>query len=196
MISVTEDSDRTLVAFVGDSLVQGGRWREWLPEYRCESLGVADGAGIGVEGRLEEIIALAPQAVVLVIGSHNATSRHSVEPLVRSIENTLHQLRQALPEARILVHSLVPGAAEFSPFIREINRHLWQFAPNVRAQYLDLWPVLVRGDAIDPAYRGGRFPLTSAGYRAWLAELKPALERLLSLPLTSRPILLTVPRPS
>ena len=60
-----------------------------------------------------------------------------------------------------------------------MNRHLWQFAPTVHAMWLDLWPAMALEDGeLNPAYSDDRLHLNEAGYSAWLAELKPAIERL------------------
>ena len=73
--------------------------------------------------------------------------------------------------------------------IRDVNRHLWQFAPTVHAMWLDLWPALALEDGeLNPAYSDDRLHLNEAGYSAWLAELKPAIERLRQLPPSSRAI--------
>lgn len=185
---VSESSERPTIVFVGGSLVHSGLWQEWLPEYRCLNFAV-DGATTGRIATLTDaVVAEAPHAIVLLAGTDDLATRRTVELMVRAIQNILYRLRSALPEAWILVHSLVPRAAESAPFLEEINRHLWQFAPSVRAQYLDLWPALAEGDAMNPNYYDDRHQLNSDGYEAWLAELKPALERLLSQPPTSRPV--------
>lgn len=185
---MSEESDQLTIAFVGGSLIHNGRWRQQLPEYRCLNFGVDGDTTVGVARRLEAIIAEDPHAIVLLIGTNDVVSKRSVEMIVRGIENMLYRLRRALPDARILVHSLLPRAAELSPFLREVNRHLWQFAPSVRAQFLDLWPALAVGNAINPDFSDDRSHLNEAGYETWLAELEPVLELLLSLPLSSRPI--------
>ena len=46
----------------------------------------------------------------------------------------------------------MPRGHEFADQIRDINRHLWQFAPTVHAQWLDLWPALALEDGeLNPA---------------------------------------------
>ncbi len=187
---MSDQSDQPTIAFVGGSLIHNGPWQAHFPEYRCLNLGVDGDTSVDLATRLESIIAEVPQAIVLGIGTNDVASNRSVELIVRTVENILFRLRRALPDTRILLHSLLPRGAEFSPLVREVNRHLWQFAPSVRAQYLDLWPALALGNAINPAFSIDRLHLNEAGYEAWVAELEPALEQLLSLPPTSRSILL------
>jgi len=98
-------------------------------------------------------------------------------------------LRAGLPDARILVQSVLPRGREYAEFVKEINRHVWQFAATVKAHYLDLWPVMALDDGeLNPVYTTDRLHLNDAGYEAWLSELVPALERVHDLPPSSRPI--------
>lgn len=182
------NSDRRTIVFLGGSLVHSGRWQEWLPEYRCLNFAVDGATTSRIAARTDAVIGEAPHAIVLLAGTDDVASRGAVELTVRAVQNILYRLRSALPEAWILVHSLVPWAVESTPLLEEINRHLWQFAPSVRAQYLDLWPALAEDDAMNPHYSDDRHHLNADGYEAWLAELKPALESLFSRPPTSRSV--------
>jgi lysophospholipase L1-like esterase len=109
---------------------------------------------------------------------------------VRNIETVLVMLRRDLPDVRILIQSLMPRGPEFSEQIHEVNRHLWQFAPAVRAQYLDLWPALAVDDELNPSFSDDSLHVNDLGYEAWLGELRPALEALSNQPPASRAITL------
>ena len=175
--------------FVGDSLTEGGRWQEWFPEFEAINLGVGGDTTEGLIERLDEVAAADPDTVVLLIGTNDVANRRAVEQVVRNIETILVNLRSALPDARILLQSVMPRGREYAEFVKEINRHTWQFAATVRAHYLDLWPVMAEADGeLKPEYTEDRLHLNEAGYEAWLSELRPALERVQDLPPASRPI--------
>jgi lysophospholipase L1-like esterase len=179
------------MAFVGDSLTEGGHWQDWFAEDQAHNFGVGGDTTDDLIARLPEIIQTNPDTVVLLIGTNDLAWRRSVEHIVRNIETILVTLRRELPEAHILVQSVMPRGHEFASQIRDINRHLWQFAPTVRAQYLDLWPALALEDGeLNPAYSDDRLHLNDSGYDAWLAELRPALETLHRQPPASRAITL------
>ncbi len=176
-------------ALVGDSLTQGGDWDALLPGETIYNFGVGGDTTDDVIARLWDVINSHPAIVVLLIGTNDLAWRRSVEHIVRNIETILVTLRKELPETRILVQSVLPRGHEFAEPIRDINRHLWQFAPTVHAQWLDLWPALALEDGeLNPAYTEDRLHLTADGYRAWAGELAPALERLRQLPPSSRAI--------
>lgn len=175
------------IAFVGDGLTAGGRWDEWFPAHTVHNLGVSGDTTDEVIGRLESVVELQPDAVVLLVGTNDLGWRRSDEYIVRNIETLLVTLRKRLPHTRILVQSVLPRERDFAKTIRSINRHLRQFAPTQHAQYLDLWPVLAEPDGeLAATYSADRLHLTDEGYAAWVAELGPALETLfLTAPTTS-----------
>lgn len=177
------------IVFLGDSITAGGDWSTWFPEVDAINLGVPGNTTDDVLGRLDEVIAAAPDDISLLIGTNDLGTRLTVEHLCRNIQLMLVELRRELPGARMLLQSIMPRGVEFAEFVREANIHLWQFAPTVHAQYLDLWPALAdESGAIRIEYSDDDLHLTAAGYEAWLAELRPALERLRDEPPMSRPI--------
>lgn len=184
-----EPSEQAVIAFVGDSLTEGGDWQGWFPQYETRNLGVGGDTTDELLDRLPAVVETQPDAVVLLIGTNDVAWRRTAEHIVRNIETILVELRRALPEVRILVQSVLPRGAEFADRVMEVNRHLWQFAPTVYGQYLDLWPAMaVEDSTLNPTFSEDLLHLNRAGYDAWLAELKPALERLFELPPTSRSI--------
>ncbi len=176
-------------AFVGDSLTQGGNWQEWFPDETVYNFGVGGDTTDDVIARLGEVIESRPGAVILLIGTNDLAWRRSAEHIVRNLETILVTVRRDLPESRILVQSVMPRGHEFASEIRDVNRHLWQFAPTVHAHWLDLWPALALEDGeLNPTFTEDRLHLNESGYAAWLAELQPALERLRQQPPSSRAI--------
>ena len=121
------------LALVGDSLTQGGDWGSWLPGERVRNFGVAGDTTDDVIARLWDVVEARPASIALLIGTNDLAWRRSVEHVVRNIETMLVTLRKELPETRILVQSVMPRGREFADQIRDINRHLWQFAPTVHA---------------------------------------------------------------
>jgi len=181
------------VVFVGDGLTAGGRWNEWLPEYEVRNLGVSGYTTQEVVASLDEIVASesesARDAVVLQVGTNDLGWRRSDEYIVRNLETIICHLRKRLPDARILVVSVLPRERDYCDVLRSINRHLRQFAPTQHAQFLDLWPTMAQPDGeLVSAFTTDRLHLTDEGYAAWLAELKPALEYIFGRPPSSTAI--------
>lgn len=184
---IDERPPRTV--FLGDSITASGHWAVWFPRHETHNLGVSGDTTDGVLARFDEVVAIVPDNVSLLIGTNDLGRGRSVEHVVRNIEYLMVGLRRELPGARTLVQSVMPRGAEHAERVQDVNRHLRQFSPTVRCLYLDLWPALAteEGD-LRSEYTDDGVHLTPAGYQAWLGELQPAMERLEDAPPMSRPI--------
>ena len=177
------------VVFFGDSLTEGGNWGAWFPDYTTHNFGVGGDTTDELLARTDQVVEVHPDAIVLLIGTNDLGMRRSVEHLVRNAELLLVNLRRDLPGTRTLVQSIMPRGREFADQVQDANRHLRQFSATVHAQYLDLWPALALPDGeLNPEFSDDRLHLNDAGYRAWLGELRPAIERLQDAAPMSRPI--------
>lgn len=186
---MTDDSERELVAFLGASIVAGGDWESWLPGERVLNLGVPGNTTDDVLARLDAVVAASPNVIVLLVGTNDfSEAKASAEHVVRNIETILVDLRRDLPGVRLLLVSITPGTEASAGRITEANRHLRQFVATCHAQFLDLWPALAEGEHLNPALTTDGVHLNAEGYRAWVDELVPALERLRGLPPMSRPM--------
>ena len=174
-----------VVVFIGDGLSAAARWEERFPEFDVHNLGVNGDTTDEVVARLDVVIATAPDAVVLQVGTNDVGWHRSDEYIVRNIETILCDLRKSLPGVQVLVQSVPPREQAFAPVIRSVNRHLRQFAPTVKARYLDLWSVLADSEGrLSHEWSTDGLRLTEAGYDVWLAALRPALVETLEHPLT------------
>ncbi|MBF4461940.1 MULTISPECIES: GDSL-type esterase/lipase family protein [unclassified Rathayibacter] len=179
------------VLFVGDSIIQAGPWEEWLAASTVVNAGVGGATTDDVLERLPELVALAPDTVVVLVGTNDLAWHRTSEHVVRNIETIVATFRRDLPDVRLLMTSVLPRGHDFAPQIREINRHLWQFAPTAHAGYLDLWPVLAGEDGgLLEQYSPDGLHLNEDGYRVWREALGPALEAVLRMPPRTRPITL------
>ena len=181
--------ERSPVLFLGDSITALGSWDSWLPDEQTLNQGISGDTTDGVLARLDAVVAEQPEVIVLLIGTNDfGNHRASAEHVVRNVETILVTLRRELPGVRLLLVSVLPRQAEYTAKIEEANRHLRQFVATCHAQYLDAWPALADGDHLDERFTEDGLHLTEEGYRAYVAELVPALERVRGLPPMSRSI--------
>ena len=174
-----DSAPRGRLLFLGDSLTAAGDWAAWFPEHDVLNHGSAGDTTDMIVARLGSVVEARPDAIAYMAGTNDLAVRKSVEHLVRNIEYSLVAIRRDLPGVRMLLQSILPRGREFADLIQDANRHLRQFAPNVRAQYLDLWPTFAQDDGeIRPEFSDDRLHLSENGYQAWLSELRPAIDRL------------------
>jgi lysophospholipase L1-like esterase len=171
------EGSRKSTIFLGDSLTEQGQWSEWLSDYKAVNAGVAGNTTEDVLARLHDVIEQDPETVVLMIGTNDLAWRRSVEQIVRNVESILVTLRRELPEVRLIAQSVLPRDADKADEVREINIHLRQFAPTIKAEWLDLWPKFAdeQGE-LKAEYSEDLLHLTPAGYEAWVDEVRGVLE--------------------
>ncbi len=110
------------------------------------------------------------------MGTNDLKLRATVEQVVRGIEDILFRLRHELPGTRLVVCSVLPRERDRAEWIRQVNIHVRQFAPTVKAEFVDLWPELAEEDGeIRAALSGDRLHLNDEGYAAWVGLLRDAL---------------------
>jgi lysophospholipase L1-like esterase len=164
---------RTIV-LLGDSLAEDGGWGGIVP-----GPDGVDGAPVVDLGRpgqttddvlalLPEVVAADPATVVVSCGTHDlGRLRRGPEATVRTLETILAHLRRDLPAARLIVLSVPPRGREHAERIRVVNVHIRQYAPAVRARYVDLWPALGFGDGeLAPTLTDDRLHLGADGEAA------------------------------
>ena len=167
------------VVFLGDSLTEAGRWDEYFPDLEVVNAGRSGDTTADVQDRLDEVVQQHPSAVVVMVGTNDFGLRATVEQVVRGTENILWTLHHELPDARIVVVSVLPRERERAEWIRQVNIHVRQFAPSVKAEFLDLWPVFAEEDGeLDPQYTEDRVHVNEAGLRHLGRRAAPAPLRL------------------
>lgn len=175
-MSVSETTTPPTTVFLGDSLTAEGNWTEWFPDHRVVNLGVSGDTTEMVIERLGEVVEAKPDVVVVMIGTNDLAWRRSVEQIVGGVESILWRLHHELPDARILVQSVLPRAEDYTARIKDINIHLRQFAPTVKAEWVDLWPAFADdSDELRTDLSPDRLHLNEQGYREWRRVLGEAL---------------------
>jgi lysophospholipase L1-like esterase len=172
----TADPPEGPVLFLGDSLTQAGHWADYFPELQVVNAGRAGDTTADVYDRLGEVVERKPSIVVVMVGTNDFGLRATVEQVVRGTENILFTLHRELPSTRVIVVSVLPRERERSEWIHQVNIHVRQFAPTVKATYLDLWPVFAEEDGeLKHQFSPDRMHLNDAGYAAWADHLRPLL---------------------
>jgi len=171
------------VVVLGDSLTDRGEWWELL-ERPVANRGIAGDTIEGVRARLDDIVALEPRVVFVLIGVNDLLAGTSPEALAIRHAALVAELRQRLPHTRIVVESLLPIREELvtrdvplaSATVRRANELLRSGATGAGADWLDVNAGLSDATGeLDIRYSSDGLHLSAAGYRAWAARLRPYL---------------------
>ena len=175
------ERDRNAVVLLGDSITQG--WGEdfsaWFPGLKIANRGISGDTSRGVLIRLQEdVLALHPQAVVLLIGTNDLEEKASPETIAANLKLILAELARHDPKMPIVLCQVFPSSAAKSrpaDQIKKINQLFASVAKgNRQVALLETWPLFAdgKGDAIPAEFPDLLHP-NLAGYAKWAAALRP-----------------------
>ena len=187
--------DRGAVVFLGDSITQG--WNERLasafPGMKVANRGISGDTTRGVLLRLQEdVLALEPRAVVLLIGTNDLEEGARPDVVEHNLRLILSALRNHDHRMPIVLCQIFPSSVRMrrpAPLIKETNARLLALVKNdpqvVPLDTHALWAD-AQGDAPIEEFPD-LLHLNDAGYTRWAMALRPVLETLGLLPVQAQP---------
>jgi len=178
------EEDQRAIVFLGDSITQG--WHDDLdgafPELKTANRGISGDTSRGVLIRLQEdVIALNPRAVVLLIGTNDLDEAGGNPWVVATnIRLIVDQLRTANPAMPVIICQVMPSSPEKNRpanLIRRINQLILELsADQPQVTVVDTWKLFAGPDNNAPVEL---FPdllhPNNLGYAKWAAALRPVL---------------------
>lgn len=186
------------IVFIGDSITQGWEgagknvWQKYYGSRKCLNFGVGGDRTEHVLWRFEngQLDGIKPKAAVLMIGTNNSnnnkdgTEQYSAGEILEGVQQIVKQLRQRLPDTKLLVLGIFPRAQTFSTQrgkILQINQALANLADGQMIHYLDFGSQLIEADgSISKTKMPDYLHLSEAGYEIWAAAIEPKLQELLA----------------
>ncbi len=175
------DQDQRAVVFLGDSITQGwgGGLGAAFPGIKVANRGISGDTTRGVLLRLEEdVIAVNPTAIVLLIGTNDLEEGATPEVIASNLKVIIAELERHNARMPIVLCQVFPSSTTKKRPVDQIKaiNTLYRAAVKNDAQitYLETWPLFAdpSGDAI-----AGEFPdllhPNEAGYAKWAAALRP-----------------------
>ncbi len=181
------------VVFIGDSITEGWEksgapvFQQYYKRLDALALGFGGDRTENVLWRLQhgEVDAIAPKVAVLMFGTNN-TGHRKENPVTTAagIKRNIEELRQRLPDTRILLLAIFPrGATADDPARRlndQVNAIIAGFADNRHVFYLDIGRSFLQPDgALSKDIMPDLLHPNQNGYEIWAREMAPTLDRLL-----------------
>ena len=181
------------LVFIGDSIVHGWEdtgqkfWQKFYEHRRALNLGYSGDRTEHALWRLRhgELEGLAPQLVVLMIGTNNTGHRQDpADETALGIKAILEELKQRLPESKVLLLGVFPRGETPNDALRKLNvatnAIIASQAEDPQITYLDIseaflddnghLPADVMPDFLHPNERG---------YQVWAEAMEATVARLL-----------------
>jgi lysophospholipase L1-like esterase len=160
------------VAFLGDSITEGGDWASLFPGVETRNYGVSGDRTEGLLVRYSQLVAARPGRIILLIGTNDLSRNVPIETIDGNVARLLDLLKAELPGTQLVVQSVLPRQAEFDTRIRDLNGRLERTAGGRGADFIDIHSAfVVEGDRLDPAVTEDDLHLTPPGYARWAARI-------------------------
>ncbi len=180
------EQDRGAVVFLGDSITQGwgGGLGASFPGPRVANRGISGDTTRGMLLRLkDDVVALAPAAVVLLAGTNDLDEGATPEVIAGNVELILAHLERHDPRLPIVLCQVFPSSATQkrpADKIKALNAlYLAAAKKHPQVTYLETWPLFAGpdGDATAAEFPDLLHP-NEIGYAKWAAALRPVFATL------------------
>lgn len=176
-------SDRPVdLVCLGDSITQKFEWQDAFPDLRVANRGIGSDTTEGMLARLDSVKAIQPSVISLMAGINDLLSR-SPEDVAASYAFLLDALAEELPDAVVIVSSVLPVAAAHpidNQNVRSLNAALEALCQERGLCYLDFYGEFAGDDGcLRPEYALDSVHLTPSGYALWLSYLVPAVDSMI-----------------
>ncbi|MDJ0706646.1 MAG: GDSL-type esterase/lipase family protein [Leptolyngbyaceae cyanobacterium MO_188.B28] len=143
--------------------------------------GISGQSSGGLLERLDLMDSLQPEAIYIMVGINDLVWGKQDAYLLNSYEGIILYLKQAHPQAKVVVQSILPHGAENSTWvgrdrllvlpnsrIRAVNQELKAIADAYNVYFLDLYPLFANGDGnLRADLTTDGIHLNRAGYLVW-----------------------------
>ena len=171
------EQDRGAVVFLGDSITQG--WNDLprqFPDMKIANRGIGGDTTRGVWFRLpEDVLALDPEAVVLLIGTNDLGNNGDPEDAANNIRAIIAALRAANPTMPVILCNVMPSKPAVADRIRKLNALIDATAKaDSQVTVCDTWTIYAtpEGTCQKEEFPDMLHP-NQTGYAKWAAALKP-----------------------
>ena len=164
--------------FIGDSLIEFSNWQNRFPDHQIINFGQAGETAEGLAARLPGIIKRyeAPDLIMIMTGTNNIAMEDY--GFLFTCEKIINQLKEAYPEAKIIMTSLLPIELFWlGDAVPRVNKRLQAISKNLAVHYLDLYPLFLgRDDKQNSAFfEPDNVHLSLEGYEIWANALEDFL---------------------
>lgn len=179
--------------FIGDSITQGWEkegaavWEKHYAKRNAFAIGFGGDRTENVLWRFQHgaLENMSPKLVVMMIGTNNTGHRHeNPATTAAGIKNLLNQLRQRLPDTKVLLLAVFPRDEKPDGQLRQINNGvnalIKDYADNKTVFFADINSVFLTKEGVLPKdIMPDLLHPNEKGYELWAKALEPHLQKLL-----------------
>jgi lysophospholipase L1-like esterase len=181
------------IVFIGDSITQGWEaagitnvWNKYYGRRKALNFGAGGDRTQHVLWRFEhgQLDGLKPKVAVVMIGTNNSSRDDNTEgEILAGVKAIVQQIRERLPNTKILVLGIFPRGESFSVQrgkILQVNQALAKLDDGNTIRYFDFGSKLIEPDGtISRDVMRDHLHLTERGYEIWGSAMEPLLAEML-----------------
>lgn len=170
------------IVFLGNSITEGGKWKQLLKDSTVINRGIAGDNTFGLLARIDEIIKLKPSSLFVLIGTNDLSKKIPDEAVIENIFTAISKVKAGSPKTKIFIQSILPVNETVERFpqqfnnsmhINTINDQLARYAARMRYTYVDLYAKFIDSQGrLEARYTFDGLHLNAAGYLRWVEVLK------------------------
>ena len=179
-------NDEKEIIFLGDSITDGCEWSEMFGNKKIKNRGISGDVTRGILGRMEEVVASKPDKIFLMIGVNDLARGLPAEEVVDNTRLIVQRIREASPETKIYLQSLLPVNDAFGMFaghtdkgaaILSVNRELKKMeGPNVT--FIGLHEAFANAEGkLKASVTNDGLHLNGNGYQLWAELIKNYIQK-------------------
>lgn len=170
------------IAFVGNSITEGGKWQELLQKKNIINRGISGDVTYGILARLDEVLESKPAKVFLLSGVNDMKRGTPNEVILNNFKRMIVMVKTQSPKTTLYMQSVLPVNEAILPEIyaqvknskiNDLNQKLEVLCKEMGVNYLNLHPALSdeKGSLKKELSIDG-LHLRQASYVLWANELK------------------------
>jgi lysophospholipase L1-like esterase len=170
------------IAFVGNSITEGGKWQELIPNKHVVNRGISGDVTYGILARLDEVLASKPLKIFLLCGINDMKRGTPNEVILANYLRMIKQIKAESPATQIYFQSVLPVNIPMLPKSYEklsndkilaLNEGLKVLCATYKLHYVNLHTVFAdEKGALKKELSIDGLHLKSAAYITWANYLK------------------------
>jgi lysophospholipase L1-like esterase len=170
------------IAFVGNSLTEGGKWQEIFRNQHIINRGISGDVTYGILARLDEVLASKPAKVFILAGINDMKRGTPNEVILANLKRMMVMVKIQSPKTKLYMQSLLPVNEAMLPEIyakvknskiNALNQQLEALCKEMKVNYINIQPALADENGIlkkELSIDG--LHLRQASYVLWADQLK------------------------
>ncbi|HTI09156.1 MAG TPA: GDSL-type esterase/lipase family protein [Puia sp.] len=164
--------------FVGNSIVEGFPLEELFHSTRFKNRGIAGNHSYHIRDRIGRIAAAHPRAIFLDVGINDILHDLPTDALKSNYRAIIATIRRLSPQTMIVAQTVLPVGRERRdkiPAICSFNIWLAGYCDSAHVNFLNLFPLFLKGTQLDPELTVDGVHITGRGYEIWMEAIRPYL---------------------